>query len=87
MGTTLQTQANLLSSLWARLRPGGKLIYITCSVFPEEGDEQIKHFMLAQKDCNRLPAPGLILPSHREYEGVPTGEDGFFYARLAKMVP
>ena len=83
----VQTQANLLSSLWDRLRPGGKLIYITCSVFPEEGDEQIKHFMLAQKDCNRLPAPGLILPSHREYEGVPTGEDGFFYARLAKMLP
>lgn len=83
----VQTQAKLLSSLWDRLRPGGKLIYITCSVFPEEGEEQIRNFMLAQKNCHRLSAPGLILPSHREYEGVPTGEDGFFYARLAKTPP
>ena len=83
----VQTQANLLAGLWDRLRPGGKLVYITCSIFPEEGEEQIKKFMLVQKNCHRLSAPGLILPSHREHEGVPTGEDGFFYARLAKTPP
>ena len=81
----IETQARLLASLWERLRPGGKLIYITCSIFPEEGEEQIKKFLLAQKNCQRLSAPGVILPSHQEHGNVPTGEDGFFYARLAKV--
>jgi 16S rRNA (cytosine967-C5)-methyltransferase len=83
----VQTQAHVLTSLWDRLRPGGKLVYITCSIFPEEGEEQIKKLMLVRKDCQRLPAPGLIMPSHQEHNGVPTGEDGFFYARLAKRPP
>ncbi len=81
----IETQARLLTSLWERLRPGGNLIYITCSIFPQEGEEQIKKFLLAQKNCQRLSAPGVILPSYQEHDDVPIGEDGFFYARLAKV--
>ena len=36
-------QQNLAESLWPLLKPGGKLLYVTCSVLPSENAEQAKH--------------------------------------------
>ncbi len=46
-------------------QPGGELLYVTCSIFPEEGEEQAQWFEGAQKDAVRLDAPGQLLPLGR----------------------
>ncbi|MEY4083243.1 MAG: rRNA ((967)-C(5))-methyltransferase [Pseudomonadota bacterium] len=81
----LALQARLLDVLWPRLRPGGQLVYITCSVFREEGQDQVEAFLRRQPQARSLAAPGLMLPFAQQREdGVWTGRDGFFYARFEK---
>ena len=84
-------QAQLLDTLWPLLRPGGRLLYCTCSVFRAEGDEQLQTFVTRHKDVLIQPAPGHLLPqSGVKATGLPdnlAGEhDGFYYALLEKSV-
>lgn len=84
-----QTQARLLNALWPLLRPGGRLLYCTCSVFRAEGDLQVQAFLASHTGARLLPSPGHLLPGMGSKEaGVQdngTGEhDGFFYALLHK---
>lgn len=88
--TLAATQARLLDALWPLLKPGGRLLYCTCSVFKAEGQTQIDAFLQRQSDA-RLSAPpaspGHLLPLP-DNEGIearhgPAG-DGFFYALLHK---
>lgn len=70
-----KTQARILDALWQVVRPGGKLLYATCSVFPEENTGQISRFLEARPDARC---------AHEE-QILPTAEhDGFFYCRLEK---
>lgn len=73
-------QAQILEALWRVLAPGGKLLYVTCSVFPQENDAVIEAFLRDKPDARRLPLPAddpaLCLPDARH--------DGFFFALLAK---
>ena len=83
------TQARLLRALWPLVRPGGRLLYCTCSVFRAEGSEQIKAFLAHNTDARLLPSPGHLLPGLApKDQGLPdngSGEhDGFFYALLEK---
>ena len=55
-------QRRLLEALWPLLRPGGHLLYATCSVFLAEGAQQIEAFLQRHPDAVELPAPGLLLP-------------------------
>jgi 16S rRNA (cytosine967-C5)-methyltransferase len=72
-----KTQGRILDALWQVLRPGGTLLYVTCSVFPEENSGQISRFLAARPDARR---------AHEE-QILPTAEhDGFFYCRLEKSV-
>ncbi len=71
-------QRQLLDALWPLLRPGGRLLYVTCSLFPAEGAEQAASFLARRPDALALVAPGQILPG-----GSPE-RDGFFYALFAK---
>jgi 16S rRNA (cytosine967-C5)-methyltransferase len=82
-------QAMLLAALWPLVRPGGRLLYCTCSVFREEGSAQIDAFLAHNTDARLLPSPGHLLPqSGAGVRGVlenDLGEhDGFFYALLEK---
>lgn len=71
-------QQRLLSRLWPLVRPGGRLLYCTCSVFRAEGDGQLQAFLARHSDARRLPAPGHLLPPGRpEASGRPLGEPGF----------
>jgi 16S rRNA (cytosine967-C5)-methyltransferase len=82
-------QARLLKTLWALLRPGGRLLYCTCSVFQAEGGAQIKTFLAHNNDAMLMPSPGHLLPQHRRIEdhvennGL-SDQDGFYYALLEK---
>ncbi|TSE35786.1 16S rRNA (cytosine(967)-C(5))-methyltransferase RsmB [Tepidimonas charontis] len=55
-------QQRLLQALWPLLRPGGCLLYATCSVFRAEGQAVIETFCQQRPDTQRLPAPGHLLP-------------------------
>lgn len=58
-------QAGLLDALWPLLAPGGVLLYATCSIFREEGEDQIRAFVRRCGNVVRLPAPGHLLPGIR----------------------
>lgn len=82
-------QAQLLKALWPLLRPGGRLLYCTCSVFRAEGDEQVQTFLAHNTDAQLLPSPGHLIPGKTDKgEPVPDNlsgdHDGFFYALLQK---
>ncbi|MDB5885986.1 MAG: sun protein [Polaromonas sp.] len=82
-------QARLLETLWPLLKPGGRLVYCTCSVFKAEGEQQAETFVAHHTDAVRLPAPGHLLPQGGSKTAVfPDNlmreHDGFYYALLEK---
>ena len=84
-----QVQARLLGALWPLVKPGGRLVYCTCSVFKAEGEQQIAAFMTRQGDAVQMPAPGHLLPQGGAGDAVfPDNlmreHDGFYYALLEK---
>lgn len=81
---TARLQAQIVDVLWNCLKPHGKLLYVTCSIFPEEGEMQAQGLMARHPDAVRLSAPGQLLPTAPTPEG-PAGHDGFFYALFEKQ--
>jgi 16S rRNA (cytosine967-C5)-methyltransferase len=82
-----QIQARLLDALWLQLKPGGRLLYMTCSVLPAENHLQIDQFVRRQKGV-MLPATTHPNALQLEY-GVQTlpgvhAMDGFYYCLLEK---
>ncbi|MBN8510864.1 MAG: 16S rRNA (cytosine(967)-C(5))-methyltransferase RsmB, partial [Burkholderiales bacterium] len=79
-------QARLLDALWPLLKPGGRLLYATCSVFRSEGEQQIDAFLQRNTGAGarRLPAsPGQLLPlPDNGDEAAPALHDGFYLALL-----
>ncbi len=82
-------QYDLLTKLWPVLRPGGMLVYVTCSIFTQENQNVVSAFMAEHSDAKLLPVdmplgfradPGWqILP------GLEDNTDGLFFARLQKI--
>ena len=79
----VQTQRRILNALWKTVASGGELLYVTCSIFPEEGEEQARWFEAACQDAVRLEAPGQLTPVVAA-SGSDADHDGFFYARFRK---
>ncbi|WP_372610716.1 16S rRNA (cytosine(967)-C(5))-methyltransferase RsmB [Halomonas sp.] len=82
-------QGRLLDNLWSLLRPGGTLLYATCSVLPEENADQIQAFLVRTPDA-RATTPtdvawGRPSGAGRQLLPVIDSQDGFFYARLIKQ--
>ncbi|MEX8520471.1 MAG: 16S rRNA (cytosine(967)-C(5))-methyltransferase RsmB [Leptothrix sp. (in: b-proteobacteria)] len=79
-------QAQLLDALWPLLKPGGRLVYATCSVFRSEGVHQIAAFLQRHPEACTPPAPGHLLPvadnQHQSGAAPAVLGDGFYYARL-----
>ena len=73
-------QSAILDALWRVLAPGGKLLYVTCSVFREENDAVVDSFAARTRQILRLPLPrgaaSTLLPGSEH--------DGFYFALLAK---
>jgi 16S rRNA (cytosine967-C5)-methyltransferase len=79
-------QKQILDAIWALVKPGGTMLYATCSILPEENHLQISDFLsrtpnasLDNGFCNdSVDKPGKqILPGDQQM-------DGFYYARLLK---
>lgn len=87
-------QHKMMDSLWPLVKPGGKLLYVTCSIFREENDGQMRQFLSRHKDTQELALqPYLLtgLPQHPVDAGwqVLTGTlamDGFYYCLLEKVI-
>ena len=82
------TQRRLLESLWSVLKPGGKLLYATCSVLPEENDRVIGSFVDGRTNCRPVTIDrpwGLATPWGKQLFPQPDGHDGFYYALLLKL--
>ena len=82
-------QQRLMVALWPLLKPGGVMLYCTCSVFKTEGEGQIKAFLQHNTQALSLPCVGHLLPLNRLDSGavadnLPCDHDGFFYALLQK---
>ena len=73
-------QAAILDALWSTLAPGGKLLYVTCSMFAEENGAVVDGF------CARAPrARRASLPGGAPAQLLPGPEhDGFYFALLEK---
>jgi 16S rRNA (cytosine967-C5)-methyltransferase len=83
-------QAHLLEALWPLVRPGGRLLYCTCSVFEAEGNTQIQTFVMRHTDARLMPAPGHLLPQKGSAgtvfpDNLQGEHDGFYYALLQKQ--
>ena len=91
-------QSDLLARMADMLKPGGSLVYATCSLQPEEGADRIAAFLAQDSQFIRTPiepseVPGLemaitadgdlqTLPSHWPDRG---GIDGFYIARMRRL--
>ena len=71
--------AKILDNLWQMLRPDGKLLFVTCSLWPQESEAQAAAFA-ARHGAVRLDAPGQLLPTG----GATEDHDGLFYALFQK---
>ena len=92
LGSLLALQARLLDALWNVVRPGGVLLYATCSILKDENSEQIAAFLARMPDAVLQPL-GAHFGETMTASGCPAGSqrlpgdgggDGFFYARLRK---
>jgi len=85
----VKEQQHLLTTLWPLLKPGGILLYATCSIFPAENALLLQTFLSAHPDAaeDKIQADwGLPCPVGRQILPGMHNMDGFFYARLRKQV-
>ncbi|MBY7868570.1 16S rRNA (cytosine(967)-C(5))-methyltransferase RsmB [Vibrio fluvialis] len=78
-----ELQREILDAMWQQLKPGGTLVYATCSITPQENVLQVKDFLARTSDAqlvgSELDNPGSqILPGEEDM-------DGFYYAVLTKQ--
>ena len=85
-------QERILAALWPLLVPGGRLLYVTCSVLAAENDDVVRRFLEARDDA----VEDTVLPNNNirdlmrrkvcGYQILPgtAGMDGFYFACLVK---
>ncbi|MBS0423378.1 MAG: 16S rRNA (cytosine(967)-C(5))-methyltransferase RsmB [Proteobacteria bacterium] len=79
-----QNQQAILQALWKILGRGGKLLYVTCSVFAEENTMQIERFLKHHPEAQLSPLPATAISIYEGQLLPAIQHDGFFYALLQK---
>ncbi len=81
-------QARLLDALWLALKPGGRMLYCTCSLLPEENQLQINTFLSRQNDVSisefDVTWGHAVTPGGRQILPGEDAQDGFYYCLLQK---
>ena len=83
-------QQRLLAAAAALVRPGGTLVYATCSLEPEENGDQVNAFLERHTSFRRAPVAGAVpaelVTAAGDFESLPQrhGMDGAFAARLVR---
>ena len=84
----LEAQRKILDALWRLLKPGGKMLYCTCSIFKEENEVQIAKFIERHPDAAELAIEnadwGEARPRGRQVLTGCDDMDGFYYALLTR---
>ena len=88
LATRQAEQTTVLDRAARLLKPGGRLVYVTCSLLPEENDDAVTGLLGRRADLAAAPL-GLAAPVRRTSHGVQmspalTGTDGFYVAVLAR---
>ena len=88
IGQLAMAQDRLLNALWPLLAPGGRMLYCTCSVFRQEGEDRVQAFVTNNSGTVPLVSPGHLLPAFGgaapELGDNGGRDDGFYYALLEK---
>ena len=74
-GSTAAQQTDLLDALWRTLKPGGRMLLSTCSLFTEENGSQLQAFLQRHPDAACTRSETLLPNPH---------QDGFYYALIHK---
>lgn len=98
-GGLIDLQSRMLAHAWTLLKPGGRMVFCTCSLLPDEGEVQVEEALAATKnmqiDRTALEIPGVqpdwiteegglrLRPDYWPEHG---GMDGFYIACLRKDV-
>lgn len=77
-------QLQILDAVWPRLKPGGTMLYATCSILPEENHLQVAAFLKRHDDARLVETGDDAQPGLQVFPD-PQGGDGFFYAKLIKQ--
>jgi 16S rRNA (cytosine967-C5)-methyltransferase len=75
-------------ALWPLLAAGGRLLYATCSLLPEENEQQVLAFLGRCPDAREVPlTPAVGRPRTAGRQLLPGdgGGDGFYYALLERL--
>lgn len=81
-------QGRILEALWGTLKPGGILVYVTCSILSEENEDRLADFVRERDDVKVLPMDGSWGSDEGAGRQILPGQDamdGFYYARLCKL--
>lgn len=81
-------QMAILENLWHMLKPGGTLLYATCSIFPQENERIIERFCKQYSDAQHQPltlSTAIERPFGHQFFPKLHSHDGFFYAKLTKL--
>jgi len=70
-----EAQASILQRYSTMLKPGGRMVYATCSILPSENERQVEHFLAAN--------PAFKLADERKISPAKDGFDGFYMAALS----
>lgn len=83
-------QSRMLDALWPLLVPGGRLLYVTCSLLAAENHAQIAAFLARQPQARARPLAtdwGEPQRYGRQLLPTPDGSDGFYYALIERVLP
>lgn len=84
----VELQSEILRSAWQMLEDGGELLYVTCSVFKDENQNQIQNFLSAHDDATEIKIEadwGKSCDYGRQLFPGEQDADGFYYCRLKKV--
>jgi len=89
IGPLVKLQSEILMSAWQMLEAGGELLYVTCSIFKDENQNQVKNFLSHNDDATEIKIDadwGVSCEHGRQLFPGERDADGFYFCRIKKTV-